>query len=104
MYPAVFFFVRLIIFEMSSSKKNLADTVANKRPVDIDIEAKYTWILKLAMLFVEKEFGESYTKKGISVLLKRLGFSHTKATYTLELADPAEQAAFQLETFSLKKS
>ncbi|KZS44587.1 transposase [Paenibacillus glucanolyticus] len=83
----------------------LADTVANKRPVDVGIEAKYTWTLKLAMLYVEREFGESYTEKGMSVLLHRLGFSHTKATYTMELADPAEQEAFKSVTFpALKKS
>jgi transposase len=83
----------------------LADTIAHKRPVDVGIEAKYTWTLKLAMLFVEREFGERYTEKGMSVLLHRLGLSHTKATYTMELADPAEQEAFKTETFpALKKS
>lgn len=50
-------------------EKLLADTIANQRPVDIGIEAKYTWTLKLAMLFVERGFGESYTEKGMSVLL-----------------------------------
>lgn len=91
---------------LSDEQENiLADTIANRRPVDVGIQAKYTWTLKLAMLFVEREFGESYTEKGMSVLLHRLGFSHTKATYTMELADPAEQAAFKSETFpALKKS
>ncbi|WP_445669342.1 helix-turn-helix domain-containing protein [Paenibacillus sp. FSL R7-0204] len=62
---------------------------AAKRPFDVGIEAKYTWTLKLAMLFVEREFGETYTENGISVLLHRLGFSQTKTTYTMDLADPA---------------
>nr|WP_128759022.1 IS630 family transposase [Paenibacillus mucilaginosus] len=85
-------------------EKILTDTIANKRPVDVGIEAKYTWTLKLAILFVEREFGESYTEKGMSVLLHRLGFSHTKATYTMELADPQEQTAFKSKTFpALKK-
>ena len=78
-------------------EQTLADTIATKRPVDVGIEAKYTWTLKLAMLFVEREFGETYTEKGMSVLLHRLGFSHTKATYTMELADPAEQETFRSE-------
>jgi transposase len=83
----------------------LADTVANKRPVDVGIEAKYTWTLKLAMLFVEREFGERYTEKGMSVLLHRLGLSHTKATYTMELANPEEQQTFTSKTFpALKKA
>ncbi len=86
-------------------EKLLADTITTKQPVDVGIEAKYTWTLKLAILFVEREFGETFTERGMSKLLHRLGFSHTKATYTMELADPAEQAAFKKETFpSLKKS
>ncbi|RXZ77365.1 winged helix-turn-helix domain-containing protein [Paenibacillaceae bacterium] len=57
------------------------------------------------MLFVKREFGESYTEKGMSVLLRRLGFSPTKATYTMEMADPAEQVAFKSKTFpALKKA
>ncbi len=39
----------------------LADTIATKRPDDEGIEAKYTWTLKLAMLFVDRELGD--TKK-----------------------------------------
>ncbi|MFB5676554.1 transposase [Paenibacillus terreus] len=86
-------------------EKQLADTIATKRPVDVGIEAKYTWTLKLAILFVEREFGKTFTERGMSKLLHRLGFSRTKATYTLELADPEEQAAFKQETFpALKKS
>ncbi|ANS73181.1 transposase [Paenibacillus yonginensis] len=89
---------------MDEQERILANTVANKRPVDVGIEAKYTWTLKLAMLFVEREFGECYTEKGMSVLLHRLGLSHTKATYTMELANPEEQHTFTSKTFpALKK-
>lgn len=86
-------------------EKILADTISTKQPVDVGIEAKYTWTLKLAILFVERKFEKTYTERGMSKLLHRLGFSHTKATYSMELADPAEQAAFKAETFpALKKS
>jgi transposase len=77
----------------------LADMIATKQPAEVGIEAKYTWTLKLAILFVEREFQETFTERGMSKLLHRLGFSHTKATYTLELADPDEQEAFRNETF-----
>lgn len=83
----------------------LAETIATKRPVDVGIEAKYTWTLKLAMLFVEREFRKMFTERGMSKLLHRLGFSYTKATYTLESADPDEQETFRNKTFpALKKS
>lgn len=83
----------------------LAETIATKRPVDVGIEAKYTWTLKLAMLFVEREFRKMFTERGMSKLLHRLGFSYTKATYTLESADPDEQETFRNKTFpALKKA
>lgn len=77
----------------------------SKRPVDVGIEAKYTWTLKLAMLFVEREFRKMFTERGRSKLLHRLEFSYTKATYTLESADPDEQETFRNKTFpALKKA
>ncbi|WP_083442862.1 winged helix-turn-helix domain-containing protein [Paenibacillus sp. IHB B 3415] len=39
---------------------------------------------------VLREFGEKYTLKGISKMLNRLGFSYTKATYTLVRANKEE--------------
>ncbi|WP_187434396.1 helix-turn-helix domain-containing protein [Paenibacillus methanolicus] len=66
---------------------------------------KYTWTLKLAILYVKREFGETFSERGMSKLLHRLGFSHTKATYTMALADPEEQKTFTDRTFpALKKS
>lgn len=83
----------------------LAETISTKRPADVGIAAKYTWTLKLAIHFVEQKFHATFTERGMSKLLHRLGFSHTKATYTLELADPDEQEVFRTETFpALKKS
>jgi transposase len=71
----------------------------------VGIEAQYTWTLKLAVYFVEREFGKTFTEKGMSVLLHRLGFRYTKAAYTRALADPVKQAEFKEHTFpALKKA
>lgn len=52
---------------LSDEQENiLADTIATKRPVDVGIEAKYTWTLKLAILFVERKFGKTFTERGMS--------------------------------------
>ncbi|MFD2330782.1 IS630 family transposase [Cohnella sp. GCM10020058] len=85
-------------------EQQLSQTIADKQPAEVGIEAKYTWTLKLAILYVEREFEQTFSERGMSKLLQRLGFSHTKATYTLELADPDEQEAFRSKTFpALKK-
>ncbi|WP_407923783.1 helix-turn-helix domain-containing protein [Cohnella fermenti] len=47
------------------------------------------------MSWIEQRFQQSFTEKGVSKLLKRLGFSYTKATYTLAHANPVEQKAFR---------
>lgn len=79
-------------------EQTLADTIAHKRPVDVGFEARHTWTLKLIASWIEGEFGQTYSERGVSKLLERLGFSYTKATYTLAKADPAEQAQFRDET------
>lgn len=83
----------------------LASTIINKVPADVGFEAKYTWTLSLIASWIEREFNQSYTPKGVSKMLHRLGFSYTKATYTLANADPEEQRKFKEKTFpALKKS
>ncbi|OXM13935.1 hypothetical protein CGZ75_13060 [Paenibacillus herberti] len=42
----------------------------------VDAELIQTWI--------HCEFGRSFTLRGVSKLLVRLGFNYTKATYTLD--------------------
>lgn len=83
----------------------LTEVLTHKRPADVGFEAKYTWTLKLAIRYIEREFGQTFSERGLSLLLHRLGFSYTKATYTLAAADPKEQSEFREKTaLALKKS
>jgi transposase len=83
----------------------LTKVLTGKRPADVGFEAKYTWTLKLATHYIEREFGQTFSERGLSLLLHRLGFSYTKATYTLAAADPEEQKEFREKTaMDLKKS
>lgn len=85
--------------------RQLTEVLTHKRPVDVGFEAKYTWTLKLAIRYIEREFQQTFSVRGLSLLLHRLGFSYTKATYTLAAADPEEQRKFREETVTaLKKS
>ncbi|MBO9604760.1 MAG: IS630 family transposase [Paenibacillaceae bacterium] len=79
-------------------EQEIADTIVNKKPVDVGFEARHTWTLAILASWIERQFGQSFTEKGVSKLLNRLGFSYTKATYTLARANPAEQKAFRETT------
>ncbi|MBF8418462.1 IS630 family transposase, partial [Heyndrickxia coagulans] len=85
-------------------QEQLADTIVNKTPAEVGFKAKYTWTLQLIADWIQQEFQQSFTPKGVSEMLHRLGFSYTKATYTLAKADPDEQKEFKEVTFpALKK-
>jgi transposase len=53
----------------------LTKVLTGKRPADVGFEAKYTWTLKLATHYIEREFGQTFSERGLSLLLHRLGFS-----------------------------
>lgn len=83
----------------------LTKVLTNKRPADVGFDAKYTWTLKLVIGYIEREFDQTFSERGLSLLLHRLGFSYTKATYTLTAANPEEQQRFREKTaITLKKS
>lgn len=85
--------------------KVLAETVATKVPADVGFPATYNWTLSLITQWVLREWGVSYSIRGMSKLLERLSFSHTRSTYTLEKAAPEKQRQFKEETFpALKKT
>ncbi|AIQ62439.1 transposase [Paenibacillus stellifer] len=82
----------------NEQEERLKQVIAEKRPVDVGFEAKYTWTLKLIRAWILREYCEDYTLKGVSKMLNRLGFSYTKATYTLAKANPEEQEQFRQVT------
>jgi len=79
--------------------KQLIDLLIHKHPTEVGFEARYTWTLPLIASWIQREFDVEYSVRGISKMLKRLGFSFTKATYTLPSADREAQAAFKDVTF-----
>jgi transposase len=76
-------------------EQEIAETIVSKKPVDVGFEARHTWTLAILAAWIERRFGQSFTEKGVSKLLTRLGFSYSKATYTLARANPAEQRTFR---------
>jgi len=54
--------------------------------------------------YIKREYGISFSIRGSSKLMHRLGMSYTKPTYTLAAADKEKQSEFVENTFPrLKK-
>jgi serine/threonine protein kinase len=54
---------------------------------DVGFTAKFNWTLQLIGDYISREFGKSYSIRGISKLRHRMDLSYTKPTYTLAAAD-----------------
>jgi len=89
----------------AAQEAELAQTVATELPSEVGFRGLSNWTLALACEYVWKKWGIRYTLKGMSLILKRQGLSHTRPTYTLAKADPEKQRVFREETFPrLKKN
>lgn len=83
----------------------LVQVVAYQAPHEVGYENKYTWTLAIIADFIQREWGQLYTLRGVSGLLDDLGLSYTRPTYTLKKADKQKQEKFKSETFpALKKT
>jgi transposase len=79
-------------------------TIMSSLPHEVGFIAKFNWTLELISEYIKREFGESYSIRGASKLMHRLGMSYTKPTYTLAAADKEKQSEFVESTFPrLKK-
>jgi len=82
----------------------LKQVIVNRVPADVGFTAKFNWTLQIIADYIEREYGYTYSIRGVSKLMERMGMSRTKPTYTLAAADPEKQQQFVEETFpALKK-
>lgn len=87
----------------SEQEVELVQVISTKLPVDVGFPAKHNWTLAIIASFIEKEWNQTYTLRGVSRLLHDLGLRYTKPTYTLAKADPVKQKKFIEETFPTYK-
>lgn len=86
-------------------RAKLAEIITTKIPADVGFAPYTNWTLALLISLVEREWAVTYSLRGMSKLLERMQFSHTRPTYTLANADPEKQKTFKEETFpALKKA
>jgi transposase len=85
-------------------QQQLKKIICDHVPHDVGFTAKYNWTLQLIGDYIKREFGKSYSIRGVSKLMHRMDLSYTKPTYTLAAADEEKQRLFVETTFPrLKK-
>ncbi len=80
-------------------QEQLKQTIIGSLPHEVGFPAKFNWTLEIIASYIEREFGRSYSLRGVSKMLHRLGLSYTKPTYTLAAADESKQKEFVETTF-----
>ena len=89
----------------ADQEASLATIVSTKLPSDVALGMFTNWTLALMIMYVEREWGVTYTVRGMSLLMERLGLSYTRPTYTLTKGASVKQRIFLEETYpNLKKN
>jgi transposase len=92
--------VRLTTEQQEQLKRTIVEFV----PHEVGFTARHNWTLEIIADWIKREFGPTYSLRGISKMMHRQCLSYTKPTYTLAAADPDKQKTFVQTTFpSLKK-
>lgn len=68
-------------------KDQLKQTIVDSAAHDVGFTARHNWTLEIIAAFIKREFGQTYSLRGISKMMHRQGLSYTKPTYTLAAAD-----------------
>jgi putative transposase len=89
---------------LEAQAEELREVIINQYPSNCGFPIDYNWTADLLRKHVEKKYGIEYSRSGMSALLKRMGFSYTRATYVLAKADPVKQEAFKNEFENVKKN
>ncbi|MGZ9817537.1 helix-turn-helix domain-containing protein [Peribacillus simplex] len=63
-------------------KQELVQVITYQTPNDFGISTTYNWTLPLVSKYIELEWGEKYTLRGVSRLLKTLSLTYTRTSYT----------------------
>jgi transposase len=85
-------------------QEQLKKTILDSLPHEVGFPAKFNWTLHIIGEYIKREFGKSYSIRGVSKLMHRMELSYTKPTYTLAAADEEKQREFVETTFPrLKK-
>lgn len=66
----------------------LKQVILNKLPSDVGFSADLSWTASLIAKYIKKEYGYTYSIRGITGMLARLGFSYIRPNYVLTETTP----------------
>lgn len=82
----------------------LKSLIVDKVPAEVGFPADFNWTAGLIRDYIIHKYGFTYSIRGITKMLDRLGLSYTRPTYVLAKADKEKQAQFIKEFDRLKKT
>ena len=82
-------------FLTESQKQQVKQVVSECRPEDVGFPAEMNWTCPLLAEWIKQQFKVQYGDRGVLRLLKELGFSCTRPTYTLANANAEKQEIFK---------
>lgn len=88
----------------AEEEQKLKDMVACSTPAEEGYGCESRWDTRILKQVIEDKFSIVMSRGGIGDMLKRLGFSYTRPTYTLKRANRQQQEAFQRELDMIKKT
>lgn len=85
-------------------EEQVREVVLHQTPAEVGLKTDMNWTSPLLREWIQREFGVQYADRGVLNLLHRLGFSHTRPSYTLAKADSVKQEEFRDTFQDLKKN
>ncbi len=86
----------------AQQEERVCEVITHHTPADMGLKAEMNWTAPLLREWIYQEWGITYKNRAVLNILHRLGFSHTRPTYSLEKADLHKQEEFR-ETFKTYK-
>ncbi len=83
-------------------EERISEIVLHHTPAELGLKPEMNWTAPLLREWIYREWNIIYKDRAVLNILHRLGFSHTRPTYTLEKADEQKQQVFR-ETFETYK-
>lgn len=91
-------------FLTKEQEEQVRKLLIEQRPSDVGFPSEMNWTSPLLRDWIQREFNVTYSERGTRKLLHLLGFSFTKPTYTLALADSQKQEQFKEDFEAVKKT
>ena len=88
----------------TEQEQQLYKCIETQLPKDVGFDPFVNWTAPMVCQWVLKEFGVTFSERGMRDVLYRLKLSYTCPTYTLKKADPEKQKEFLADFEILKKN